>query len=96
MQFRSSFQKYFNRESLAASSIETWGKGRYGDIKQISPGAIFHSFKNGYFQMKKYDIFLSGSKHRLLVHVRIAQPRRFQRVPTIYVLEQKQEKMYTV
>ena len=29
------------------------------------------------------------SKHRLWVHVRIVSPRRFKRVPTVYVLEQK-------
>ena len=29
------------------------------------------------------------SKHRLCVHVRTASARRFKRVPTIYVLEQK-------
>ena len=35
------------------------------------------------------------SKHTLWVHVRTALSRRFQRVPTMYVLDQKEEKLYT-
>ena len=40
-----------------------------------------------------YIIFhISARKHRLWVLVRTASPRRFQRVPTIYVLSRKYEK----
>ena len=40
-----------------------------------------------------YIIFLiSAPTHRLWVLVRTASPRRFKRVPTIYVFEQKYEK----
>ena len=52
--------------------------------------AIFHGYKNDYFQLKNCDFFpYLCSKHRLWVHVRTASVRRFKRVPTIYALEQK-------
>ena len=44
------------------------------------------------FQMKTFDIFLIFvQKQRSWAHVRIDSLRRFYRVPTLYVLEQKLE-----
>ena len=57
--------------------------------------AIFHGCKNDNFQMKNCDIYsYFCSKHRSWVHVRIASVKRFLRVSTIYVLEQKQRFMH--
>ena len=53
-------------------------------ILKISPP------KTGSFQTKEYWYFSNFcSKHKLWVLVRTASPRRFERVPTIYVFEQK-------
>ena len=52
----------------------------------------FHGCKNYNFQMKNCDFFSNCCcEHRSLVHVRTASVSQFQRVPTIYVLEQKYE-----
>ena len=58
---------------------------------------LAHAIYREFFKKKKMIISLENlryfsyfcSKHRLWVHVRTASPRRFERVPTIYVLEQK-------
>ena len=53
--------------------------------------AKFHCCKNGYFQMKKCDIFLIFAQNidRGYTLDSPRSLRRFQREPTIYVLEQK-------
>ena len=58
--------------------------------------AILYGCENDNFQLIFCD-YLSYfcSKHILWVHVRTASLRRFERVPTIYVLEQNKKIMYT-
>ena len=51
---------------------------------------IFWALKSGNFHLNLfYGFLILCSKHRFWVHVRTASMRRFYRVPTIYVLEQK-------
>ena len=66
------------------------GKGKHYANTPMKYTAIFHGCKNDNFQMKNSDIFsFFCSKHRLWVNVRTGSVRRLERVPTIYVLEQK-------
>ena len=71
-----------NRPVCTPAQSNPLRKHTYSNILKISPP------KTESFQIKFWYFSYFCSKHRLSVLVRTASPRRFKRVPTIYIFKQ--------